>query len=1063
MISRTCLFTFPDTWCSQTWYARASALSVCLLFVLSFILILPEKSLSQSISGRVVDASTGDPLPSANIYLSNTTYGISSGPDGEFNMQNLEPGQYQIVLRYIGYEESVRPVEVLPATRMELGEIPLKPNPLQLNEVEIVSQRESYWQQNLETFTTIFLGSSSHARHTEILNPEILHFPESGEKNVLSATADRPIHILNRSLGYELWISLRSFSWNVKERTGEFYFTSRMQELSPGQYPEMSSEWRKNRREVYLGSFRHFLDLLTEGRETEEFSFKNGRLKRVYPGSNNELKAFTKRRYRAYTLDTGRRNKPLEVVYKKNAVSQIETRDKNLLLVDQNGNLRNPQNIILSGFWSENRVADLLPLNYTIPGSENLANSPGAHQPDKKLDPKAYPHLDPSMLAYAKTATELINSGEISPSIDFFPLARTYLMITAVENRKDRFEGAFKAYLRSLTSLRPDKETSRALRHELLSAEPIIPEHRFQKLETLLHSAPETFGAEFTAFIRELDPTPALHTNERLIEHYQRVYHARKHYTNPEQEKGFDARGRIYIKYGEPDFIFDKPFTINRGDLYAFVSEFQFIVENREETTYSSVLSGTSNNRQSVKLSDGSGRSSQSQAYVIVDEIERMLSYIPFGSSLRFWIYEDIRSEGSDNTLFYFSEEWDGVFKELSTLEDWISPSLFLSRSAMSSANFAPALALQYITYQRLKYYDRRIMKRYDDMEAKIFNNAVNRSDAHLKQLSREIRTRHQMNTFKHHASAQIEKSAELLKVNRIPLRVYQYRMMNESGERIWATFLESRPMAAFLDDLTRNQDLMINERWPEERIMNEISRWYTLRKGVELTGPDKSVRGRISGSPALILDGLREDAPSLFAMNVPHSDNTLNQNFYAYLKNTHPASSPEHQTVYPTDLRGIGTVSRPQDDHFNLEETSILVSDILIGHTRLEDDSNTRFPFVISHEKMIPEGSNVNLHFEVYRLKVNNSGTAHFQVDYDIIRDGRSREDPSTSSGRLDFTTDNTRFSESLELKDLKLETGTYTLKFFVSDHVGKGTSEQEIRFEVVEKDRLFQDIQEK
>lgn len=67
-------------------------------------------------------------------------------------------------------------------------------------------------------------------------------------------------------------------------------------------------------------------------------------------------------------------------------------------------------------------------------------------------------------------------------------------------------------------------------------------------------------------FVREFwlanDYTPATVVNERLIEHYQRLRHARMRYSwiNP---KGYDDRGTIYIKYGEPDNFVDEVMNTN--------------------------------------------------------------------------------------------------------------------------------------------------------------------------------------------------------------------------------------------------------------------------------------------------------------------------------------------------------------------------------------------------------------------------------------------------------------------------------------------------------------------
>lgn len=62
----------------------------------------------------------------------------------------------------------------------------------------------------------------------------------------------------------------------------------------------------------------------------------------------------------------------------------------------------------------------------------------------------------------------------------------------------------------------------------------------------------EDAKAEFRRrFWATRDPKPATAVNERLVEHYRRVMHAREHFSRGQQP--WDRRGGIYIRYGEPD------------------------------------------------------------------------------------------------------------------------------------------------------------------------------------------------------------------------------------------------------------------------------------------------------------------------------------------------------------------------------------------------------------------------------------------------------------------------------------------------------------------------------
>ena len=71
-------------------------LTLCLLLFVSL-------GFSQSISGTVTDAETGDPLLGVTIVLKNTNKGVVTDFDGNYIINNVEPGDYTIDLSYIGY------------------------------------------------------------------------------------------------------------------------------------------------------------------------------------------------------------------------------------------------------------------------------------------------------------------------------------------------------------------------------------------------------------------------------------------------------------------------------------------------------------------------------------------------------------------------------------------------------------------------------------------------------------------------------------------------------------------------------------------------------------------------------------------------------------------------------------------------------------------------------------------------------------------------------------------------------------------------------------------------
>ncbi len=76
----------------------------CAPVVLSFLLAqLAVAASSGSITGRVVDKSTGDPLPGANVTIQGTSIGASTDLDGKYTLRIVPTGHQSIRVTYVGY------------------------------------------------------------------------------------------------------------------------------------------------------------------------------------------------------------------------------------------------------------------------------------------------------------------------------------------------------------------------------------------------------------------------------------------------------------------------------------------------------------------------------------------------------------------------------------------------------------------------------------------------------------------------------------------------------------------------------------------------------------------------------------------------------------------------------------------------------------------------------------------------------------------------------------------------------------------------------------------------
>ncbi|MBV5314727.1 MAG: TonB-dependent receptor [Prolixibacteraceae bacterium] len=92
------------------------------------------------IKGTVTDANTKETLIGATVALQGTTNGAITDFDGNFRIEKVTAGSYNLVISYISYDNQIVRVEVTSATESALT-IELKPASVDIEEVKVVAKR----------------------------------------------------------------------------------------------------------------------------------------------------------------------------------------------------------------------------------------------------------------------------------------------------------------------------------------------------------------------------------------------------------------------------------------------------------------------------------------------------------------------------------------------------------------------------------------------------------------------------------------------------------------------------------------------------------------------------------------------------------------------------------------------------------------------------------------------------------------------------------------------------------------------------------------------------------
>ena len=352
-------------------------------FIFSALLFTANAQTVYSISGSVVNNTTGLPMPLTSVFAQNTTIGTVTDSDGKFTI-NLPAGGFDLVFSFTGYKTETRRVSAAEAN--EKLEIKLQEKEKELETVSVVSTNEvmNGMEKYGSFFKEEFIGKTENAKNCTIENPEVLHFFFSKRKNRLKITATEQLIIKNNALGYVLKYALDSFTHEYKTEVSTFTGFPFYENL-PGDSTQ-TENWKQARDLAYKGSTLHFMRSLYNKTLKEE-KFDVQFIVNVL-GKEEAIKLTDIYTSIDYSKDDSTQtveilpNQPnvgvLYMAAKPNAtyLSENKNEPKNFrfsilafkpsetLVIEQNGYCYDQNDIAISGYWSWEKIADQLPYDY---------------------------------------------------------------------------------------------------------------------------------------------------------------------------------------------------------------------------------------------------------------------------------------------------------------------------------------------------------------------------------------------------------------------------------------------------------------------------------------------------------------------------------------------------------------------------------------------------------------------------------------------------------------------------------------------------------------------------
>ena len=366
---------------------RIALLLLCLPFI--------QNSFSQQfyIKGRVTDGENQLPLKGASVYVNNTTIGSITDDNGNFELGPFQPGRYEVVASYVGYDPLLYSAEIKTAGIRISFKLDKKEQVLR----EVIVLSSELRKQYLEIFKKYVLGISVAAEHCQIKNTEEVQFATGETKDEIVAYTEKALVIENPELGYTIHFDLLEFYYNKASTAAYFYGYTRF--VDWGKDEQTKKKWLRKRQQSYEGSTVHFFRSLVNKQLTKEGFTVYQLINR--PGdkflsqkTNDGMQMATKaiedsmiRLYpdSVYKLYELRVKDGWRIFYEKNTDLKLEITKKMIVggqpssgtvsglrlreepvLVNERGIILTPIRLFYDGIWGYERLANMLPEDYEV-------------------------------------------------------------------------------------------------------------------------------------------------------------------------------------------------------------------------------------------------------------------------------------------------------------------------------------------------------------------------------------------------------------------------------------------------------------------------------------------------------------------------------------------------------------------------------------------------------------------------------------------------------------------------------------------------------------------------
>jgi hypothetical protein len=325
----------------------------------ALILISSIATTAQILKGQVLIYGTDSAIAHASIYFNNMYKRALADKNGYFELQISNSEKASLIVSAIGYSSTT----IGDYNAGQFLKVYLKPKVYDLDEVVVTSVTSRMSREKMEKlFKKEFLGTSYSASKCTIENLSDVKLVYNESSKTLEAYSDDPLIIHNPYLEYKITYYIDKFKVQGRLTTNEgHYFFEDDTLLTDNEKTRID----KRRLNSYLGSKMHFIRSLCNRTLGEEgFSIFNNSSQAL----DEDRILLIKGSQKYLKVKDG-----IQVVYKNHSKGTHVTDYRGRSLINYKGFFDPASLRWTGGYMAMERVGDLLPYEYGVPGSEEKA------------------------------------------------------------------------------------------------------------------------------------------------------------------------------------------------------------------------------------------------------------------------------------------------------------------------------------------------------------------------------------------------------------------------------------------------------------------------------------------------------------------------------------------------------------------------------------------------------------------------------------------------------------------------------------------------------------------